>query len=333
MRTFVIALILILIGVGAYFLADRLAQPRDEGAEDPAATEAAQGPNLGGDAESDGVIPPSFDIVRVDKTGEAVVAGRAQPGARVQLFVDGEPVAEATADELGEWVIVVETPLSAGPRELTLSMTTTEGLTVQSEQTVVVSPPDRDDHRPLVVLGEPGGASRVLQRPVPRDEDLGPLALETIDYDSAGGVIFAGRAEPGMRVRLYANNQSLGEAIANEDGRWTMSGAMPPGRYTLRATQLNDDDRVTAVIEVPFERANLEDIQFADGRVVVQPGNSLWRIARRLYGEGIQYTIIYEANADQIRDPDLIYPGQIFDAPGVEDADPAAPESGETEPQ
>ena len=49
--------------------------------------------------------------------------------------------------------------------------------------------------------------------------------------------------------------------------------------------------------------------------VVVQPGNSLWRIARRTMEDGFAYTIIYEANKEQIRDPDLIYPGQIFEIP------------------
>ena len=54
----------------------------------------------------------------------------------------------------------------------------------------------------------------------------------------------------------------------------------------------------------------------ADGQVVVvQPGNSLWRIARRVYGEGVQYTIIYSANKQQIGNPDLIYPGQVFQVP------------------
>jgi nucleoid-associated protein YgaU len=66
---------------------------------------------------------------------------------------------------------------------------------------------------------------------------------------------------------------------------------------------------------LPFERASFSDIELRDGKVVVQPGNSLWRIARRAYGSGFQYTVIYEANADQIRDPDLIYPGQIFAVP------------------
>ena len=49
--------------------------------------------------------------------------------------------------------------------------------------------------------------------------------------------------------------------------------------------------------------------------VIIQPGDYLWRIARERYGSGIQYTLIYEANKDQIRDPDLIYPGQIFEVP------------------
>src|SRR5262249_55436187 len=51
------------------------------------------------------------------------------------------------------------------------------------------------------------------------------------------------------------------------------------------------------------------------GRVIIQPGNNLWRLSRVIYGKGISYTVIYEANKDQIRDPDLIYPGQIFATP------------------
>ena len=51
--------------------------------------------------------------------------------------------------------------------------------------------------------------------------------------------------------------------------------------------------------------------------VIVQPGNSLWRLARRAYGKGFAYTVIYRANAAAISDPDLIFPGQIFQIPGV----------------
>ncbi len=49
--------------------------------------------------------------------------------------------------------------------------------------------------------------------------------------------------------------------------------------------------------------------------VTVQPGFTLWRIATESYGDGLLYVKVFEANKDQIRDPDLIYPGQIFAVP------------------
>lgn len=50
----------------------------------------------------------------------------------------------------------------------------------------------------------------------------------------------------------------------------------------------------------------------------IERGDSLWRISRKTYGEGERYTLIYDANHDQIRDPDLIYPGQVFVLPNRE---------------
>ena len=82
---------------------------------------------------------------------------------------------------------------------------------------------------------------------------------------------------------------------------------------------MTSEGLVSAVIALPFERVAPEDLDLGPDSVVVQPGNSLWRLARRLYGQGVQYTVIYEANRDQIRDPNLIYPGQVFTAPDSED--------------
>jgi hypothetical protein len=58
-----------------------------------------------------------------------------------------------------------------------------------------------------------------------------------------------------------------------------------------------------------------EQQRFASGKAIIRRGDNLWTIARRVYGHGIKYTTIYTANSDQIRDPDLIYPGQVFDLP------------------
>ena len=68
-------------------------------------------------------------------------------------------------------------------------------------------------------------------------------------------------------------------------------------------------------METPFSRAVVLAALPGESAVIVQPGNSLWRISRRVYGEGVRYSVIYQANRDQIRDPDLIYPGQIFIVP------------------
>jgi nucleoid-associated protein YgaU len=141
------------------------------------------------------------------------------------------------------------------------------------------------------------------------------LSLDVIDYDDTGAVIFSGRAEPGRVVELYINRRLIGRVAADEEGRWTIApdAQIAPGVYQLLVIQLDENSRPAYAIELPFERASADQIQLRDGKVIVQPGNSLWRIARRAYGRGAQYTVIYEANA--IRDPDLIYPGQIFEVP------------------
>ena len=87
---------------------------------------------------------------------------------------------------------------------------------------------------------------------------------------------------------------------------------LAPGLYTLRLDELAADGRVAMRIELPFQRAEIESADPAQTMVIVQPGDSLWRIARRTHGLGTAYTVIYDANKDQIRDPDLIYPGQVF---------------------
>jgi len=74
---------------------------------------------------------------------------------------------------------------------------------------------------------------------------------------------------------------------------------------------------VTARVSMPFSRAEPVAGAPPEPFVIVQPGNSLWRLARRVYGQGIRYSMIYEANRDHIKDPDLIYPGQVFALPAT----------------
>lgn len=317
-RTFIICTVLFIVAIAAAaaFIVMRPAPAPAPAIPEPSPATSQPAPVA--------LTAPTFDIVRVDPRGTAVLAGRGAPGSRVALMAGNQEISTVEIDAAGEWVMIVDRPLPSGSVELSLMMVTPDGQEIRSDQVVVVSVPESRDRTPLVVLGRPGEASRVLQSPFD-GVSMGPLSLETVDYDESGSVIFSGRAEPGSAVRVIADGQVVGQTIAGPNGRWTVQAGrdFAPGVYNLQVDQLDADGRVTAVIALPFERASAEDALAARdaGRVVVQPGTSLWRIARRLYGDGVQYTIIYQANRDQIRDPDLIYPGQVFRAPETDGAD------------
>ena len=61
-----------------------------------------------------------------------------------------------------------------------------------------------------------------------------------------------------------------------------------------------------------MEQAPLKE---SSNSVIIRKGDTLWQISRRLYGRGIRYTTIYLANQDQISDPNMITPGQVFGVP------------------
>jgi nucleoid-associated protein YgaU len=109
----------------------------------------------------------------------------------------------------------------------------------------------------------------------------------------------------------------IGKAVADSNGNWSLKpdGKVAPGPHRLRLDVISEDGSVTQRIELPFLRsAPLKGLP-SNTLVVIQPGNSLWRIASQVYGSGLRYTDIYNANRDQIRDPNLIYPGQVFGLP------------------
>lgn len=279
---------------------------------------------------------PQFDIVRVEPDGATVVAGRAEPGAKVTLY-DGETaIGSVVADGNGEWVIVPGKPLPPGSRELSLVAEMPGGQKVPSDKVVILAVPEprvvvaqesgsetqsAEPAAPLAVLATRQGnePSQVLQQPESEGLSDRDLVLRAVDYDAEGNVIISGEAAANATVYVYLDEQPIGRTAADEQGRWDLRPDSPvqPGLHRLRIDQIGPDGSVLARIETPFSRAAILTDLPGERFVIVQPGNSLWRIARRSYGEGTQYSVIYQSNADQIRDPDLIYPGQIFLVPTI----------------
>lgn len=273
---------------------------------------------------------PEFDVVRINPDGDAVIAGRAAPGATVKILDGGESIGTVTADDRGEWVFLPKEPLPSGKRELGLSVTMPDGQALESDSVIVLAVPKRSDEMrqkgnaadnagPLAVLvpKDGKGPSRVLQKPTEGDGVReGNLSIGVVDYDEAGKVSIGGKAKSGEHVQVYLDNKIVGQAKTSPEGEWRVEpkDKVSPGIYKLRADSVASG-RVTARVEIHFSRADRVEGLAGEALVIVQPGNSLWRIARRTLGSGVKYTTIYAANRGQILDPDLIYPGQVFSLP------------------
>jgi nucleoid-associated protein YgaU len=497
---------------------------------------------------------PELDTVRVESDGQAVVAGRAKPGAEIALRLGGEVIGKGIANADGSWVVVPDSPLPKGVHEITVEQKAADSAPVTAEKSIAVAIPETAGRQAMVALTEPGSATKVLQtgesqqaqgasetaepatpeeeteavkkpaetaqqpaaaqpqpqaqqtaeaeavqkpetaapaeqaqkqpagetvakteelptavkppetaqkqpagetvakteelptavkppetaQPVPEPAKVAgkvALRLDAVDYNDKGDIIFSGRAAPGTAIRLYVDNGGVGDAIVDSTGNWQFSGSdiIAAGTHTLRADQINNGGKVMARIELPFQREDAAAVaalnapppsetpavqqpqttdvqppqttdiqpppatetamqtpevrsrQISDtqpqttkvepppatetppqqtaeavktepttpapapeqpatedknldvttaaateqaakaiepdkpraGKVVIQPGNNLWKLSRIIYGRGIHFTVIYKANKDQIRNPNRIYPGQIFAIPNA----------------
>ena len=258
---------------------------------------------------------PSFDVVRVDAKGNTVMAGRAPAGSTV-IILDGETeLGRVVADARGEWVFTPDAPLPPGNRQLSLKVPQADGKVLMSENIVVMSVPEQGGEVLIVEQNREGGKSRVLQGPEAAPE-LKTLNVETADYDSQGKVSLSGKAEPGATVQVYLDNTFVGRGVADDKGYWQLESAAKAavGTHVLRADQVGVNNSVIARVEVRFT-VDPTQLNGPVGAVTIVKGNSLWRIARRVYGEGTMYTVIFQANKEAIKDPNLIYPGQVFNLP------------------
>ena len=387
-----------------------------EPSSEPEAGSASGATEVAGDAPA-----PSIDEVRLDADGLAVIAGRAAPGARVDVLVDGDVVATAQADGSGAFAAVGVVSASEQARLLSLRAER-DGVATVSRDEVILAPLPAQAEPPVEQVAsarDDGAATDGVPTAQPQDgasieeqatefaampsaqtgatetpntsndasarsdarvadaEDIsddeslsavpetvveapqapqaepapepaapqiallksdeegvsllqsapeppGRIVLDTIGYSDSGVVELAGRASSdAVEIRVYLDNRVVTTLPVETAGNWR--GEVPDvdtGVYTLRMDELNAEGRVTSRLETPFKREAPAVLAAAtearDGSVkavTVQAGDTLWAIARDRYGEGVLYVRVFEANRSAIRDPDLIYPGQVFDLP------------------
>jgi hypothetical protein len=279
-------------------------------------------------------VSPSFDVVRVDKAGSTVIAGKAAANSDVDILVDGEVVASTQADANGAFVSLLDIEPSNVPRELELSQKEASDAAVISDDKVLVMPFEaKADAAPDLVLAKPESVEIISEPKVakadPADIDTSEsatavtdvLSLDTIVYDDLGDVVISGRGNSSDFVRIYLDNKPTEVKKIPDSGQWKINLTdVPDGLYALRVDSVDVSGVVTERVQSPFKREAADAVVASTKEnatnVTIQPGYTLWALAENKYGDGTRYVQIFDANRDHIKDPDLIYPGQIFDLPG-----------------
>jgi hypothetical protein len=219
---------------------------------------------------------PGFDVVRVEPTGETVIAGHAPPDAAVELLDDGRVIAEIGADKSGLFVILPP-PLPEGRHRLQLAARSGGAPAVVSEAVTVevaarepgapryASPapatpaPAASSPQPTVAAATPAPkpvAARIQPPATPLAADGSVrVYIRTVEATAAGQLLVKGSAEANAVVRLYLNGAFVADASAGPDRQWslTIEHGMAPGLYTIRADVIDrSNGAVLARAEVPF---------------------------------------------------------------------------------
>ena len=137
----------------------------------------------------------------------------------------------------------------------------------------------------------------------------GKHMLRADEIDATGKVI--SRAElPFLREeanKVIAANEANGTTAAGQPAATTTTAEQPAATAPVQ--------QQTASASESSSTVSMSAAPGQPSRIVIQPGNNLWRISREVYGKGRMFTVIWEANRDQIKNPNRIYPGQILAAP------------------
>lgn len=291
-----------------------------------------------------------FAIVPADD-GIVTLAGTAPPGLAVSIRLDGIELDRVAALGDGSFAAVLSIPPADLPRVLTVAAILPDGREILSKDTGFLPPSPK-----VAVLADPApepaaaiapivlsDAGASVAAPLPADIPAAQVTLDAITYTPENLVQFSGKGQPGTFVRLYLDGRFLIESGVRAEGQWfAESDAVSPGTYTLRIDQIDAAGKMASRFETPFLRETKETLAAAIAAaepaaiapatepisapplaslpptIIVQPGLTLWAIAEAEFGDGVAYVQVFEANRDKIRDPDLIYPGQIFTIPASE---------------
>lgn len=293
-------------------------------AEQPPAAVEAQPAPAEPQAPAAPAAEPKVTVEAVEIDGDKIfVAGLADPGRKVRAYAneillgdavtspDGHFLVEATHDlPVGTYTVRVDALDADGAKVVARATVPFEREPGESIAAVAPAEPARPAEQPAEiaaaqpaeVASEPAAPPAQAEPPAPAEAAAPPASGSAEAPPSAGGEKPPATAE--APAPQPAEPAAEPPAVATAPGQ---PAAPAPEKPAEVAAAAPPGDGVPETVSPKLEHS--------DGAVIIRRRDTLWRISRRVYGHGIRYSTIYLANQDQIADPDMIWPGQVFRVP------------------
>jgi nucleoid-associated protein YgaU len=274
-----------------------------------------------------------LEVARVKPDGSLVIAGKGLPNSKIEIISNSEVIAVSNSDKIGDFVAVPEKQLKAGEHFLSFRQTTKDNKVVIAEKSVAINLTGNQDDIPIVAIVDGQGklGVKVIQAPglgnkeeTNKDNKITnnntvkepQIKILAITHDSkVGQLVLSGIAYNGVQVNAgFTGKETSSTKIIN--GEWILSipGKLIAGKQKVFAVLLGKNGKVLSENSFVISGKSIEN---ADGKtlIIVQKGDALWNIAYQRLGLGNRYIDIVNLNKDKIKDPDLIYPKQLFILP------------------
>ena len=234
----------------------------------------------------------TIDTISYSSNGDVILGGRGQAGNFVRIYLDNQSIATSKISANGYWTLELS-DIEPGIYTLRVDELNATGDVVSraetpfkreaAEELAELMAPETEPEEPSVeVPSQSVAEAPIVQADAPPSDAPEP-ADDTASETAVTQVEVTVQAEV-AGLNPQDERSSDGETVAIE--------AQPAD--------------TVSVLRSPSQKFRVR---------TVQPGSTLWAIAKESYGAGIEYFKVFEANKERIRDPDLIYPGQVFEIP------------------
>ena len=279
---------------------------------------------------------PKVDIIKVEPDGSFVIAGVGKPNSEILILEKGKKIETTKVDKSGTWAIISNKQLSSGDNLIVIDQNNQDGTHSLSREIYVTKIDKENKSKPMVVAipNQDGGKIQIIQKPSKMNNSktdqtlsvpivnksnlpLRTFRVDSIFFNEHGNVAIQGKANFGSYIDLYINNIVIKKLSISSGPEWKFNSlkVFDFGQHRLKVILRSKDNKVLKKIELPFMRVKIPEGMLPEDYVIIKPGDMLWSISYRIYGNPFKYVEIFNENKDQISNPDLIFPGQIFTLP------------------